>query len=759
MKRLALILLLLAAVTAGCAFLPGGAGLTPNTLPQVASAWPLQIREGRVYTDNDAAFLSKLQMIRGARTSIDLSYYIFTDDESSSVLIKELLAAARRGVTVRLIVDYATNYNDLDLLSMMEAEGNGKLQVRLYGRPTANIVKDAVFMTMGCSKQAAPSSPTACSAEKFAAIDKLFADEKIGGVPTAGRNISNLNVGNSGLFLSGLYAKRGDVVALAAQKGQGIDVQQLKGQGATTSPEEKERLKKVGKDYLESRTGAPFQRLQANAALFFAFAVYGQQLNPLKETVTSLLPVDRTFSNDEAQDWDHFTDYTHHKFLLVDRTAVQLGGRNVENSYHMHPDPLIKKYVFMDTDLAASLTQGGDLVAQAFENIWSFSAMVATLDEVRQHAPNDFVVNLRYAERTCASQKAKPAQDKCMATEMQTHVHDLAQRMTDAKATVEANARTYETKYTPTPAAQASPNFDLDKGSLLAYLENLPFDTQLPPEKRQRTYGAPSDPKKVAQSDKHIHDAWLRALPGVCTAATRDNPKRIILHNAYFLPPANLTYAFSRLVDGTYDCSNVTVTVLTNSIDTTDLNVVNLFARHVLKAFTEFYQQHSDPAKRATFDYYEYQRPAKGPSPSLHTKVSVFGDDIIVGSANADVRSFMMDSNNAMLVRNAPEFTRAYLAYVQGILTDPARSKKLNDYFATTPRALMVQEDLAVFRQIMAKEAGDKVTAEEKKKLETTFAQMLDDAYGLTRDSMSPDLPASKQRENQNKFNEQFKPL
>jgi cardiolipin synthase C len=751
MKALALFTLLLAAVTTGCALFPGKVGLTTEGLTQTASAWPLQIADGTVYTDNDAAFHSKLRMIAGARTSIDLSYYIFTDDESSAKLVNALLDATRRGVTVRLMVDYATNYNDLDLLSMMEAESNGKLHVRLYNRPTPNIIKDAVFVTMGCAAETAPRRPTECSAEKFAAIDKLFVDQTIGGV-------SNLNVGNSGLFLSGLYAKRADVVALAVQRGQGLDVQELKGHGSTLSPEEKERLKTLGKVYWESKTAAPFQRLENKAELFFAFTLYGQQLNPLRETLTSMLPVDRKFTTDEVRDWDHFTDYTHHKFLLVDRRTLQLGGRNVENSYHMHPDPLIRKYVFMDTDLSATFTQGGDAVAQAFDNLWTFSAMVAPLDQVRQHAPNDFVVNLKYAERACADQTGKPAHDHCVQTEMQTHVHDLAQRMADAKRTVEANARTYDTKYVPTPSSQAGPSFALDKGSLLAYLENLPFDAQLPPEKRRRIYGALAG--KEAQAGKHIHDAWLRALPGVCAAATRDSPKRIILHNAYFFPPANLTYAFSRLVNGAYDCSNVTVTVLTNSIDTTDLNVVNLAAGHVLKAFTEFYQQHSDPARRAIFEYYEYRRPANGPSPSLHTKVSVFGDDIVIGSANADVRSFMMDSNNAMLVRNAPDFARTYLAYLREILADPARSKNLNDYFATTSRASMVQEDLVVFRQILAKYGVDKkVSQEEEKQIEARFVQMLDDVYRLTRDSISPDLSAAKRRENQDRFNEEFKPI
>jgi len=757
MKKIVFALLLAAAVTTGCVS-QRGAGLTNETLARKASAWPLEIVDGRVLTDNDAAFLSKVRMIEGASTSIDMSYYIYSDDQSSSVLTKALLAAARRGVAVRLIVDYETNYNRLDLFSMMEKEGNGNIQVRLYNRPTANIVKDAVFMTMGCSKETAAARPTACSAEKFAAIDKLFADEKIDGVPAAGRNISNLNIGNSGLFLSGLYAKRGDVLALAVQKGEGIDVQEMKGQGTTTSPEQQAQLRNLGKDYWDAKTGAPFQRLSANAELFFAFALYGQQLNPLKETVTSTLPVDRKFSDSEKLDWDHFTDYTHHKLLLVDRKAIQMGGRNVENSYHMHPNPLISKYVFMDTDIRATLSQGGDAIAQAFENLWNFSDMVATLADVRRHAPNDFVANIRYAENSCAAEKEKTAHEACVSKEMQTNSHDLTERMADSLRTMEKNSRTYNADYLPMLPPQPAPGFALDKGSMLAYLENLPFNKELPVEKRRRTYGALAG--EEAKDGKYIHDAWFREIAGICAAATPGNPKRIILHNAYFFPAGNLTHALSRLVNGDNDCANVTVTVLTNSIGTTDLNVVNLAARHSLKAFTEFYQQSSNPARRAAFDYYEYQPPSTGPNLSLHSKVSVFGDDIIVGSANADVRSFMMDSNNAMLVRNAPEFQRSYLSFVDGILADPSRVKKLNDYFATTPREKMKQEDLATFRQIMAKYGVDrKISAEQQKQVEERFNQMLDDAYEMTRDSISPALPPAKLRENQNSFNEQFKPI
>ena len=754
MKNRTLFSLLMLFLVTGCVTQHG---VTSELLSQQASAWPLEISDGQLYTDNDTAFLSKLRLIEGARNTIDMSYYIFSDDQSSSFLAKSLLDATHRGVRVRLIVDYETNYQRLDFFSMLEKEGNGNLQVRFYNRPTANIVKDAVFMTMGCTKNQGVAVTTACSAEKFATIDKLFASETIDGITTSGRNISNMNIGNSGLFLSGLYAKRGDVIALAIQKGAGVDLQQVKGEGEST-PAQKEDLKNLGKTYWESRTGAPFQRLTANAELFFAFALYGQQLNPLKETVTSVLPIDRKLSDEEIRDWDHFTDYTHQKLLLVDRTGVQMGGRNVENSYHMHPNQLISKYVFMDSDIYATLKSGGDAVALSFNTLWNFTPLLATLSEVRQHAPNDFVVNLKYAEKSCVGSPDKQTHETCMARELEGSSHDLTQRMADAAKTMDENARTYKNSYLPTVVSNLAPGMPLDSGSVLAYLENLPFNKNLPLEKRQRTYGAAAG--EEALSGKYIHDIWLKAISGVCASATKTAPKRIILHNAYFFPAANLTYELGTLINGDNDCSNVTVTVLTNSIDTTDLNVVNLAARHSLKAFTEFYQQYGIPSRKAGFEYYEYQKPITGPNLSLHSKVSVFGDDIIIGSANADVRSFMMDSNNAMLVRNAPLFTEKYLTFVNGILADPARVKKLNEYFITTPRESMKQEDIATFRQILTKYGANKKLNEiELQRVETQFIRMLDDAYEMTRDSLNPESSLSQRRKKQNSFNEQFKPI
>ncbi len=749
--------------------------LSDEAVLQRASAGPLETTRAQVITDNDESFRSKLKLVEGAQQSIDLLYFIYDDDYSSSVLTQALIDAARRGVKVRLLVDYSTNYRRLDWFSMMEEQGNagqGSLRVRFYNRPTKNIVQDAVYLTMGCGQETSPRRPGQCSAEKFAAIDRLFAQEQIDGQPVGARNISNLNIGNSGLFLSGLYGKRPDVIALAVQQGQDIDVEKISQQRpAAISPEERQKLKKLAGIYWDSKIAPAFQRLTAKAQLYFALSVYGEQLNPIWDTFTGLLPTEKPLTEAARQDWNHLTDFLHHKLLLVDRSRLQAGGRNVEDSYHMRPNPLAKKYIFMDTDIYAELSAGGDNVAQSFDALWNFDAMVATLAEVRQHAPNDFVANLdayRAATQQCRSAAAPARREACVDQQFQQQFKDLARRVADHARQLEQNARIYRDQYARQARPQGAPTFMVDGKALYAYLENLPFDKSLPANERRRIYGA--EVGREAKSGKYLHDVWLRSLPGVCQQASKEKPQRVILHNAYFFPPANMTYALSQMVNGAYDCSNVTVTVLTNSIETTDLNVVNLLARHSLKAFTEFYQQQSDPVRRAKFEYYEY-RPGKGKNTlSLHTKVSLLGDDVLIGSANADVRSLMMDSNNALFVRGAENFNRDYTAYVQEILNDPRKTKQLNDYLVATPRQTMIQEDLNTFRKLLTKYGVDKhLDQRQRKTAEQLFVQMLDASYSLTQASIARDKaavgqpvgrePSTEQRRQQDRFNELFKPI
>jgi phosphatidylserine/phosphatidylglycerophosphate/cardiolipin synthase-like enzyme len=51
------------------------------------------------------ALLARIDLIRSATTSIDLQTYIFDEDDAGHLFLDELLAAARRGVKVRVLVD------------------------------------------------------------------------------------------------------------------------------------------------------------------------------------------------------------------------------------------------------------------------------------------------------------------------------------------------------------------------------------------------------------------------------------------------------------------------------------------------------------------------------------------------------------------------------------------------------------------------------------------------------------------------------
>lgn len=740
----------------GCATSLPRPTLTEQSLAAQASAGPLAISAGSLVSDNDAAFQSKLRLVEEARTSLDLSYYIYSDDESSSVLSEALIAAARRGVRVRLLTDYQTNYKRLDYFSALEQRGNsgkGSLAVRLYNRPTRNIVMSAAYMAMGCG-EGRDIKAQDCSAEKFAAVDKLFADEKLDGLSAASLNISNENTGGSGLLLSGLYGKNSALMALAIEHGQGIDAKSLGGANQA-SPEAREAVKKLGKLYWQARTGSVFTSMHAKLELLMAEQMYGSEILPVKNSVFSALPVNRKISEQEQREWDHFTDFTHHKFLLADATRVQLGGRNVENSYHMHPNPLVDKYIFMDTDLLATVAgEGGKRLEMAFERLWQFKPMVASLDEVRAHAPNEMLENLDAygkAEKACADLPRGSRFDACV--EAKAAARPLEQRIAEINGAMSRSADRYRKDYAA--SIQSAPGLPLDTGARLYYLENLPFDRSLPPADMRRLYGARSGAEGAG--GKHITQVWLQAIEGICREATAQNPKAVILQNAYFFPPANLAAALARLLDGNEDCSHVTVQVLSNSLATTDLSPVNFLARHAIKAFAEFSAKHQG-GRSAKFEYYEYQKPTDGFNLSLHSKVSLFGDRLVVGSANADVRSYMMDSNNAMLVESAPDLVKAWRGHISALLAAPGRLKMENAYFMSTPRAQMVREDLASLHAILARYRADKrLTAEQLRDLDTRFVALLDAAYAMTRAAVNPEASEATRRQEQDKFNELFK--
>ncbi len=77
------------------------------------------------------ALIARLDLIRGAQRTIDLQTYIFDEDDAGHLVLEELLAAARRGVQVRLLVDQLSAMRTVETLSAL-AGGHINFEMRIY---------------------------------------------------------------------------------------------------------------------------------------------------------------------------------------------------------------------------------------------------------------------------------------------------------------------------------------------------------------------------------------------------------------------------------------------------------------------------------------------------------------------------------------------------------------------------------------------------------------------------------------------------
>ena len=68
----------------------------------------------RIINTGIAALYARVDMIRRAKTSLDLEYFIFNPDSSGKIIMQELVAAAKRGVKVRVLVDKSSAVFKLD---------------------------------------------------------------------------------------------------------------------------------------------------------------------------------------------------------------------------------------------------------------------------------------------------------------------------------------------------------------------------------------------------------------------------------------------------------------------------------------------------------------------------------------------------------------------------------------------------------------------------------------------------------------------
>jgi len=79
----------------------------------------------------EQALLARLHLIRSAQQSIDIQTFIWINDEAGHLVIKELLAAAKRGVKVRVIIDQLFSMGNSWLVTDL-ATMHQNLEFKLY---------------------------------------------------------------------------------------------------------------------------------------------------------------------------------------------------------------------------------------------------------------------------------------------------------------------------------------------------------------------------------------------------------------------------------------------------------------------------------------------------------------------------------------------------------------------------------------------------------------------------------------------------
>ena len=138
------ICLILATLIAGCASLPPGSAFPKRA--SSAFAHPEETRTGVVF-ENEArkhpdesafrilsvgadGFATRMQMIDAAQRTLDVQYYIFTADSTGLLLTGSLLAAADRGVHLRILIDDGATAAGDEQIQVLAA--HPQIEVRIF---------------------------------------------------------------------------------------------------------------------------------------------------------------------------------------------------------------------------------------------------------------------------------------------------------------------------------------------------------------------------------------------------------------------------------------------------------------------------------------------------------------------------------------------------------------------------------------------------------------------------------------------------
>lgn len=110
---------------------PDSCALDSPLLERARTARETGRHQVRLIEFGDEALQLRLHLIRAAQRRIDLQNFILRRDDSGELILNELLAAARRGVEVRLLLDQMFSFSDAEyLVALTVAHSN--LRIRFY---------------------------------------------------------------------------------------------------------------------------------------------------------------------------------------------------------------------------------------------------------------------------------------------------------------------------------------------------------------------------------------------------------------------------------------------------------------------------------------------------------------------------------------------------------------------------------------------------------------------------------------------------
>lgn len=95
--------------------------------------------------DSLDAFAARYRLIEMAERTLDIQYYIWEDDMSGRLLLSQLLKAARRGVTIRLLLDDNNTQGLDDILRKLDAHAN--IDVRLFNPFSFRLFRALGYLT------------------------------------------------------------------------------------------------------------------------------------------------------------------------------------------------------------------------------------------------------------------------------------------------------------------------------------------------------------------------------------------------------------------------------------------------------------------------------------------------------------------------------------------------------------------------------------------------------------------------------------